>query len=69
MERVFHGRVKVTPLGGRAKPFFIPEAEDETRVFCIKAYDGKEYLHTGKTPESASNSYPMQIVEIFKEEA
>ena len=69
MERVFHGRVKVTPLGGMAKPFFIPEAEDETRVFCIKNSEGKEYLYTGKTQESASNSYPMKIVEILKEEA
>ena len=69
MERVFHGRVKVTPLGRMAKPFFIPEAEDEIGVFCIKDYEGKEYLYTGKTQESASNSYPMQIVEILKEEA
>lgn len=69
MERVFRGRVKITPFGGMAKPFFIPEAEDETRVFCIKAYDGKEYLYIGKTQESAYNSYPMQIVEILKEEA
>lgn len=66
------GRLLITPKNPNIKPFGYPVKDVHMLAgtegwFCRVVHDGETYYYTGKTQETAKDSYHESIVTVLSE--